>query len=268
MSQHLDEAMSRKRTNGNPEAGPSRKRARLYEPGSEEPFKVSRSKIELFLRCQRCFYLDRRLGVKHPDGYPFTLNNAVDELLKKEFDEYRAKGERHPLCKEHKVNAIPFKHEDLEKWRNSLSQGVQYPMPGTNLIIQGGVDDVWIDQDTQELIVVDYKATSKKGEVSLDADWQKSYKRQVEIYQWLLRKNEFEVSKVAYFVYCNGRKDVDRFDGELKFKISLLPYEGDDSWIEGTVKDVYNCLRSKEIPESGAGCDHCRYVAQARQHIE
>lgn len=52
-----------------------------------------------------------------------------------------------------------------------------------------------------ELIVVDYKATSKTTAVSLDADWQIAYKRQAEIYQWLLRKNDFSVSNIAYFVY-------------------------------------------------------------------
>ncbi len=35
----------------------------LYDPASKEPFRLSRSKIDLFLECARCFYLDRRLGV-------------------------------------------------------------------------------------------------------------------------------------------------------------------------------------------------------------
>jgi hypothetical protein len=41
----------------------------------------------------------------------------------------------------------------------------------------------------------------------LDAPWQISYKRQVEIYQWLFKKNGFDVEDIAYFVYCNGRAD-------------------------------------------------------------
>ena len=35
----------------------------LYKPGDEKPFRLSRSKLELFMNCPRCFYLDRRLGV-------------------------------------------------------------------------------------------------------------------------------------------------------------------------------------------------------------
>ena len=63
------------------------KRSRnLFNPESPEPFKLSRSRIDTFLNCQRCFYIDRRLGVDRPPGFPFALNSAVDTLLKKEFD--------------------------------------------------------------------------------------------------------------------------------------------------------------------------------------
>ena len=90
----------------------------LFDPNSKEPFKLSRSKIDLFLNCPRCFYLDRRLGVGQPPGYPFTLNSAVDTLLKKEFDIHRAKGEAHPMMEHYKIEAIPFQHEKMNDWRN------------------------------------------------------------------------------------------------------------------------------------------------------
>ncbi|MEK7077575.1 MAG: hypothetical protein AAB928_00560, partial [Patescibacteria group bacterium] len=63
-----------------------RRSRNLFNPDSKTPFRLSRSKIDLFLNCPRCFYLDRRLGVAQPPGYPFALNSAVDKLLKKEFD--------------------------------------------------------------------------------------------------------------------------------------------------------------------------------------
>lgn len=66
-----------------------RKTKNLFDPQNKTPFKLSRSKIELFINCPRCFYLDRRLGVGQPPGYPFTLNSAIDKLLKKEFDIHR-----------------------------------------------------------------------------------------------------------------------------------------------------------------------------------
>lgn len=236
-----------------------KRKRNIYNPQSTKIFKISRSKLELFLNCPRCFYIDRRLGVGRPDSLPFSLNLAVDELLKKEFDLYRISQTPHPLCVENNINAIPFMHDDLESWRKSLHAGVQYIIPNTNVMLHGGLDDVWIDQTTQELIVVDYKATSKIGEVNLDADWQKSYKRQAEIYQWLLRKNGFAVSNTAYFVYCNGKKDLDRFDKQLIFDVRLIAYNGNDSWVEQAIYDAYNCLKNDVIPNPDESCEYCCY---------
>jgi hypothetical protein len=103
------------------------------------------------------------------------------------------------------------------------------------LHIFGAVDDIWVEDNTGKLIVVDYKATSKNAEITLDADWQISYKRQMEIYQWLLRQNGFEVSDDGYFVYANARMDVDTFEDKLEFVTKLIKYTGDDSWVENTL---------------------------------
>jgi len=235
-----------------------RRTRNLYEPGVTKPFRLSRSKIDLYLNCYRCFYLDRRLGIGRPPGFPFNLNSAVDALLKKEFDVHRANGTNHPLQKAYGIDAIPYQHEKMDDWRDSLRKGSEYHHQETNLMITGGVDDVWV-KPNGELIIVDYKATSKDAEVSLDADWQIGYKRQMEIYQWLFRKNGFNVSNTGYFVYCNGKTDSPAFDAKLEFDITLLPYEGDDNWVEQTIKDAYNCLNGDSIPEVGEDCDYCAY---------
>ena len=238
-------------------------RSNNYVPGSKKPFRVSRSKIDLFLNCPRCFYLDRRLGVGQPPGYPFSLNSAVDTLLKKEFDIHRAQKSAHPLMRTYGIDAVPFKHERMEEWRDALRRGITYLHPSTNLLITGGVDDIWINSK-DELIIVDYKATAKSGEVGIDADWQIAYKRQMEVYQWLFRRNGFKVSMIGCFVYCNGDTDKEAFDGKLEFDIKVIPYEGDDSWIEGTILDIHACLESDKLPLSGADCDFCKYRSAVR----
>lgn len=242
--------------------------ANLYNPLEPKPFKISRSKLELFLRCARCFYLDRKLGIEQPPGYTFSLNLAVDELLKREFNKHREQQTPHPLCIENSIEVIPFKHDDIALWQDSLHAGVQYIVPGTNLMLQGGVDDIWIDPKTNELMVVDYKATSKSEKVTLDADWQIGYKRQAEIYQWLLRKNGFAVSNTAYFVYCNGKKDLDSFDRQLIFDVSILAYHGDDSWVETAVLSAYQCLQSESIPAFSESCAYCAYLQAAQKHFQ
>lgn len=237
----------------------------VFDPASREPFKISRSKIELFLECQRCFYLDRRLGVSRPPGFPFSLNAAVDTLLKKEFDIHRAQKTAHPLMKTYGIDAIPFDHKDLPIWRENF-KGVQYLHPKTNLIITGAIDDVWCDPDG-ELMVVDYKATSKNEEVNIDADWQMGYKRQIEMYQWLLRQNGFRVSDVGYFVYVNGRTDVKAFDGKLEFDVKIIPYKGNDKWVDGAIINLHQCLMGEQVPVASSDCDYCSYREAAEKAL-
>src|SRR5579884_4085823 len=205
------------------------RRNQPYSPGQTAPYKISRSKIELFRQCPRCFWLDARLKIGRPSSPPFNINKAIDELFKKEFDLYRAKGEPHPIMTDNQIKAIPYSHKDLDTWRQNFT-GIGYLHPATNLYIFGAVDDIWIDS-ADNLIVVDYKATAKSTEVNLDSDWQISYKRQIEIYQWLLRQNGFKVSDTGYFVYTNARMDLDAFYDKIEFITKIIPYIGNDSWV-------------------------------------
>lgn len=231
----------------------------IFDPNSKEPFRLSRSKIDLFIECPRCFYLDRRLGVVRPDMPAFTLNSAVDHLLKKEFDVHRANREPHPLMTAYKIQAIPFEHPDLDIWRENF-KGMQYLDKENNFLITGAIDDVWQDKD-ENLIVVDYKATSKKGEIELtDSRWHNQYRRQMEIYQWILEKNGFKVSPIGYFVYVNGDKDKEAFDAKLEFDVAILPYEGDNKWIPDTLLNVKKCLVDDRIPKANKDCEYCHYV--------
>lgn len=237
-------------------------RNKPYMAGQAGVFKVSRSKIELFTQCPRCFWLDARLKIKRPNGPPFNINKAIDELFKKEFDVYRAKGEPHPLMTNNQIKAIPYKHKDMDKWRANFT-GVSTVHEATNLHVFGAVDDIWVN-DAGELIVVDYKATSKASEINIDSDWQISYKRQMEVYQWLLRANGFMVNNTGYFVYTNARVDLDGFHDRLEFVTKVIPYTGNDAWVEPTLVDMKACMEG-DMPAVGTAamggeCDFCLYA--------
>lgn len=236
-------------------------RAKLFDPALATPFPLSRSKVELFLECPRCFYLDRRLGIARPSGPPFTLNSAVDALLKKEFDTYRAAGTPHPLMSGAGIRAVPHAHPQLDAWRANF-KGVRTVHEPTNLELFGAIDDLWRDLDSGDLIVADYKATAKDSEVTLDAEWQVSYKRQMEFYQWLLRRQGLSVAKRGWFVYANGRKDPAAFDQKLEFTIKMIPYDGDDSWVEGVLTKVAETLRAADSPKPAKVCQYCAFAGK------
>jgi hypothetical protein len=221
-------------------------------------WRLSRSKIDLFQECPRCFYLDNKYGVARPKGFPFNLNSAVDTLLKKEFDIHRAAQTSHPLMKSYGLEAVPFADARIDEWRDALKRGIRFLHTPTKLLVSGGVDDVWINPKG-ELIIVDYKATAKDGEVNLDADWQDGYRRQIEVYQWLFRSNGFKVSDTGYFVYVNGQTDRAAFDGKLEFDVKLIPYTGNTDWIEPTLFNIKKCLEDKRCPSPSKTCDYCTY---------
>ncbi|MCE7936603.1 hypothetical protein DYH10_02335 [Candidatus Saccharibacteria bacterium CPR2] len=245
------------------------KRSRnIYNPASKEPFKLSRSKIDLFLECPRCFYIDIRLGVGRPPGYPFTLNSAVDNLLKNEFDLLRKSGDTHKIIKDFNVDAKPAEHKMLGEWRENF-KGIRYLDEKHNLIITGAIDDLWINSKN-EYIVVDYKATAKSEPVKelTDASHHQSYKKQLEVYQWLLRKSQLKVSEEAYLVYCTGRPNEEKFDACLNFDINLIMYKGNTDWVEPTIEKMKTTLDSNKLPKFSADCDYCKYVSKRLEVVE
>jgi CRISPR/Cas system-associated exonuclease Cas4 (RecB family) len=235
----------------------------IYYKENKEPFRLSRAKIDLYFDCPRCFYLDMKFGVSRPLGFQYSLNQAVDTLLKKEFDLKRAKDEPYPLLKRYGLKLKPFKHQDMKDWRDNR-RGIRYYHQPTNFEIYGAIDDVWVDEN-EVLYIVDFKSTSTTKTISLDEEWKDSYKRQMEIYQWLFRRNGFKVSNTGYFIYCNGKTDREAFDAKLEFDISVLAYDGDDKWVEKTLFDIKKLLESDEIPLPSSNCNYCNYYHLRKQ---
>ena len=236
-------------------------RSNLYKSDIKEPFNVSRSKIAFFLECPQCFWLDRKLGITRPDMPGWSLNSAVDNLLKNEFDLLREKKEPHRLMQLYKIDSVPFSHPSFDIWRDdhNMKVGASFLHKKTNLNICGIIDDIWINNKTNELHIVDYKSTSTDYPISLDSKYKEEYKKQMEIYQWIFLQMGFSVSKTGYFLFANGNKNLPGFHGKLEFETSIISYPGDTSWIEPVILEIKKCLDSDDIPESAKSCQYCSY---------
>ena len=185
------------------------------------------------------------------------MNTAVDKLLKKEFDIHRSAQTAHPLMQTYGLDLVPFQHKMMDTWRENF-KGVECSHQPTGFTVSGAIDDLWTSE-RGELHVVDYKATSKDEKITLDAEWQEGYKRQMEVYQWLFRQNGFDVSDIGYFVYVNGRTDREAFDGKLEFDVMIIPYTGSADWIESTLLEIKTCLEADAVPPPHKDCDYCQY---------
>lgn len=213
--------------------------------------KLSRSKLELFLDCPRCFWLDMKKGVKRPPPAPYTINSAIDGLLKQEFDVHRENGTAHYMMKKYNIDAIPFKCDQINTWRHNFT-GVQFHHKPTDFLVFGAVDDVWVNP-AGELIVVDYKATGAK-----QYQIYPQYKRQMEVYQWLLLQNSYKVSKTGYFLFAKVNKENGFAEGKLSFDLFVEPQEGDSAWVEEGLIAARKALDSP-IPPLGKECTYCQF---------
>ena len=248
------------------------RKSSIYVPGQTETFRISRSKFNDFLTCRRCFYLDRVIGVISPSTPGWTLNETTDILLKKEFDALRKTQLPHRIFEAYGLNnVIPFSHPDLDHWRNSLHGGLEGKIEGTNIVLHGGIDDLWYDTSKEEVIIVDYKSQANKYPVTqeyyLSNVHHESYKIQLDVYGYLLNKIGFAVSNIGFFYVCNANRNANSFEGKMLFEENLVPYQLDRSWIEDAVKDMTNVLNCEQLPEINPHCENCAY-SRERARIE
>jgi len=246
-----------------------------FKPEREEPYELSRSKVEKFVRCPACFWLERARGVKFPSMPGFNLNTNTDILLKRDFGVYREKQRPHPFMIQNGLeHLVPFQHEDMERWASAMHFGAEKHFNAlhkeTNILFGGGLDDVWHNRETGELHIVDYKSTAQgvngpKNQpkpIDLEGPWKAGYKRQMDMYQWVMRGMGYQVSDIGYFVYVdgqhwgiNGMLDENPFTATMKFSATLLTYQGNDAWVEDALWGIKKLLQQNTCPPHSEGCE-------------
>lgn len=248
-----------------------------FDPSNPAPFELSRSKVESFVRCEACFWLDRVKGVKFPGMPAFLINSLTDLLLKREMDQYRGKAP-HPWIEAIGFgNLIPFEHQDLNAWTDSLhfatsSNKYNSVHEETNILFGGGIDDMFLDIHTGKCHLVDFKSTANitKNErpITLEGQWKQAYKRQMDMYYWIGKRKGLPISKDCYFFYVDGQNlgvngmGVDPVTGiaQLTFETSFIHYEANDDWVDSTLKRIKQTLHLPHCPDHSESCEHGRFL--------
>ena len=243
------------------------KASSLYFPNQKEDFKISRGKFFNFLTCKRCFYLDRVKGLDPPGTPGWSLNETTDLLLKKEFDYCRERQIPHRLFIEnHLSNLLPYDHPEIDNWRDSLHKGLMLRYKDTNIILTGGVDDIWQHNISKQLIVVDYKSQAKFGRLDkqdyLEDPYHEGYKIQMDFYAYLLIGMGFDVHQTSYFLVCNAKRDEKEFKKRMNFDEYLVPYNWNIDWIENKINEMINLINNSQLPKQNLSCKNCAYSEQ------
>ena len=228
---------------------------KLYIPNQKSTFQLSRSNIQSYLECPRCFYLDTVLAIKRPSGLPLPINMAIDSILKNEFDYYRLNNAPHPEVEKFLHSPIkPYNGEEFIEWR----KGAKILHNSTNFEILGKFDDVWTNQDSTELYLSDYKggAVSATGTSTLH----QSFRNQMDIYLWIAKQLDNRFTNRSFFYYKKLKKE--KFMDDSKFITEIVEYIANDDWVEEVIAKIKVCLDSDTPPDSHQDCKHCDYTSK------
>lgn len=217
---------------------------------------LSRWQLELSLKCPRCFWLLKRHGIKPPEGYPLALNNAMDRLLKQEFDRYRAEGKTHPLLEANGLRARLFPDAlKLKVWRNNR-EGLRWKDGQSGAVLFGAVDDV-LEFPDGKLAVLDYKSSGAAEATVYD-----SYAFQLDVYTFLLQRLGFETAPHGYIAFFMAVRD-DGFNGRLPFTGVLKEVKVRPERVEGVFREALVLAGRDQAPGPGEECDNCRWFDEA-----
>lgn len=223
---------------------------------TSKQIKLSPSTLNLFIDCPRCFWLQIVKGVKRPEFAFPSLPSGMDKVLKVHFDRFMSKGLLPPeLAKEECVGGSCKLFSDKEKlqiWRNNL-KGISYKDDKSGVILRGAVDNILVKG--LKLIVLDYKTRG----FPLKEDTASHYQLQMNVYNYLLRKNGYNTEDFGYLLFYYPKEVLD--DGSVVFDTSLVEMKVDVDAAEKVFKKAVKCLEG-DIPKSSKECKFCEYAGK------
>ena len=209
---------------------------------------LSSSSLSLLKDCPRCFWIQFNKGIKRPNGIFPSLPSGMDKILKAHFDSFRDRKLLPPELRELKDVKLFDNVELLEVWRNNR-RGIGWVDEEGN-ILRGAVDNIL--QKGDKLIVLDFKTRG----FPLKEDTHENYQDQMDIYNFLLRKNGWETEDYAYLLFYHP-KEVEE-DGDVAFNTDLVKVEISVENAEKIFMDAIEILKG-EMPDCGDECEFCRW---------
>jgi len=216
--------------------------------------KFSPSSLSLLKECPRCFWLHFNKSIKRPDGIFPSLPAGMDRILKEHFDRFMKKGLLPPELKSLNGEVKLFDDENLlSVWRNNF-KGIQWTDKTGNLF-RGAVDNLLVKG--KKLIVLDYKTRG----YPLKEDTHEYYQDQMDIYNFLLRKNGYETEDYTYLLFYHPNKVHE--NGNIDFHAEIVKIKVNVKNAERIFKEAINCLEN-DMPASSDECGFCCWLIKCR----
>jgi hypothetical protein len=210
--------------------------------------KLSPSSLKLFRECPRCFWLNHNKDLKRPEGIFPSLPGGMDRILKAHFDSFRDKGKMPPELKELAGVKLFDNVELLKIWTSNL-KGVSWA-DAQGHVLRGAVDCILVKG--KKLIVLDFKTRG----YPVKEDTADVYHDQLDVYNFLLRKNGYETEDYGYLLFYHPESVDD--SGHVKFHAELIKMEISVKNAEKLFSQALACLHGK-MPKAADECGFCAW---------
>ena len=213
-------------------------------------YKLSPSSLSLMEECPRCFWLTLHGKWKRPQGIFPSLPSGMDKILKEHFNHFRDKNELPPeICENsHCRNLRLFDDkEKLKIWQSNL-KGIRYEDEEGN-ILHGAIDNILVNG--KNLIVLDYKTRG----YTLKEDTHEHYQNQLDIYNFLLRKNGYDTEDYSFLLFYIPNRVNNT--GEVVFDTNLVKVKTNSGNGEKVFKKGLRLL-NEDIPTNR--CKWCEGI--------
>lgn len=237
--------------------------------------RLSKSALEKFRSCARCFWLDKVQGLKQPEGIRSGLPMGMDRVLKGHYDAHREAGKLPPELVGHVPGGLydgkRISMKDLRNWRKGLSVTVEDG--GFQAELSTALDDLLFDPATGRYAMIDYKTKAKATD---QAATQLYYGTQADCYDLALNANGYATWDVAYFAYYypvnvgadgSGIAEGGHQGVAMGWACQVVPIKPDHARAKALLIAAARCLEGK-IPEAGEDCDYCAFVVARTNQAE
>lgn len=215
---------------------------------------LSKSTLEIFLECPKCFWLAKNAKLERPRNPMPGILNAIDGLMKDYVIARVLRGE--PVQYLEGSSLIP--HPDrgmVKKFGNWRTFQMRTVLEGTPVQAWGGIDDLLLDVETNKVSPWDFKSKAEAGDEEYTRKW---YQLQADLYHLILEGNALDCSGFAYFTYVFPEAVE---EGSMKFGYTTIQIESDPNRALQVVRDATLCLDGP-IPEHSETCPTCLYIGK------
>jgi len=211
--------------------------------------KLSPSRLDLFMECERCFWLQMNENIERP-RQPFpSLPSGIDGKVKEHFDRFRGKEEKPPELRGTELEL--FDGQNFVDYARSWNTEPKWRDRETGAVLRGGLDELLVNEEG-EMVVLDYKTKGYEPENEVP-DY---YRRQVELYSLILEENGYRTADQGVILYFYP--DSFTRDGGFNFHTELKRTDIDTERAKKVVRDAVKTTEGS-LPGHGESCDYCEW---------